>query len=291
MKMKACKFRQVLLALTLSVSATLGCGVKVVTVLPTDKCVGTSFTGSVKDSLTNLPIAGANVVLETGFELGTTPIFNFSPSLTGKTDSQGAFGLCSSASLTIAAIVVEALDVAGNAYPPTITPLSTSSALGTILLGSCYVACGFPGQTQTSVPSGLSGVITTSPVSASGTLLARTAIPALDGSKNIWSMTIHGLSDGQLDTFESRPGVCPTSDEQCMSYMYTLPAQAPVELLAGVYKQQLAPPTYSISAATAPTNSCAQPILSTSFQADRSPLTAVPGKQLSATTLSFTGCH
>lgn len=109
MKTKACKFRQVLLALTLSVSATLGCGVKVVTVLPTDKCVGTSFTGSVKDSLTNLPIAGANVVLETGFELGTTPIFNFSPSLTGKTDSQGAFSLYSSASLTIAAIVVEHL--------------------------------------------------------------------------------------------------------------------------------------------------------------------------------------
>lgn len=292
MKMTACRLRPSVLALTVFVSATLGCGVKVVTLPPTDKCVGILLNGSVKDSLTSLPIVGANVVLETGSELGTTPVFNFSSSATGKTDAQGAFSLCSSESSTTAAIVVEALDQSGNAYPPTITPLSPSSALGTILLGSCHVACGFPGQMQTSASSGISGVITTSPVSVSGTLLAQTAISALDGSKNIWNISIHGLSDARLDTFESRTGGCPTPDEQCVSYTYTLPSQAPVELISGVYKQQQAPPTYSISAATAAMNSCTEQTLSTSFQADRSsPLTVVPGKQLSAATLSFTGCH
>jgi hypothetical protein len=239
-----------------------------------------------------MPIAGAQVVLETGSELGASPIYNFTPSTMVKTDDQGSFNLCSTVLTTSAVIVFEAFDQSGNAYPPTITPVLQASNLGIVLLGGCHVTCGFPGQAETTAASNISGIVTTSPVSEAGTLLAQTAIAALDGSNNIWNVTILDLTDRQLDTFDSKAGSCSTSNELCASYTYTLPSQSPVQLVVGTYKQQQVLPTYSIFAASTVMNSCTQPFLSTSYQSNgSSPLTAVPGKQLTATALSFTGCH
>jgi len=292
MRVKAIGGWPIMMGIITLISASFGCGSKAVNVPPPNQCSGTLLNGTVTDSLTGFPIVGAKVVFETGSKISITPIYNFSPATVGATDSQGNFGVCSKTSATPAILVFEALDPSGNAYPPTIAPVLQASNIGTVLLGACHVACGFPGQVQISASAGISGLVTTSPAGESGTLSAQTAIPALDGSKNIWNITIEGLSTGQPDTFLSIAGTCPVAGELCASYTYTLPSQAPVELVSGVYKQQQAPPTYSISATPEMEGGCTQPFLSTSFQSNGlSPLTAVPGKQLTAAALSFTDCQ
>ena len=289
MKMKAIGSWPILMAL---LCASFGCGSKTATWPLSNQCGGTLLHGVVTDSLTGSPVAGAKVVLETGSKLFITPIYTFSPDASDTTDEQGGFSVCYNTIATPAVLVFEALDPSGNAYPPTIAPVLLVSNLGTVSLGACHVACGFPGQAQSSAPAGISGLVTTSPIGESGTLSAQTAIAALDGSKNIWNIAIEGLLTGQPDTFLSTAGTCPTTGQTCALYTYTLPSQAPVDLVAGVYKQQEAPPTYSISATPETGAGCTQPFLSTSFQSNgSSPLTAVPGKQLTVADLSFTGCH
>lgn len=292
MQVKAVVDLPILMGMMMLMCASFGCGSKVVTVPPLNQCGGTLLNGTVADSLTGSSIAGARVVLETASELSSSPIYNFTPTVVDTADSRGQFSLCSKTSTLPAVLVVEAVDQSGKAYPPTIIPVVPDINIGIVSLGACHVACGFPGQAQSSTSVGIAGFVTTSPAGELGTLSAQTAIAALDGSKNIWNVALEGLLTDQPDSFLSTAAACPTTNELCASYTYTLPSQAPVELIAGVYKQQEAPPTYSILAVPKTPGSCTQPFLSTSFQSDgSSPLTAAPGKQFMAAALSFTKCH
>lgn len=276
----------------LSIAGGIGCGGKSVAVIPKSQCPVAILTGSVKDSLTGLAIPGANVLLETPSPLGASPVLDFSPSVIGQTDTKGSFSICSAQAVTSAILVIDALDRVGNAYPPTIVALSPRLDFGSILLGSCNAICGFPGQAQTAAPFDISGTITTSPASEAGSIMAQTAINALDGAKGIWKIALPGLLTGQQNTFQSVAMTCPAAADQCTSYNYTLPSQAPVVIDGGVYKQQVALPTYSITAALSGQSTCTEPFLSTSFQVDLAhPLTALAGSHLTAATLSFSGCH
>src|ERR1035441_6527145 len=95
---------------------------------PGSGCSGVVISGTLQDSLTSQPVAQGMAVLAFGTELAT--------------DTHGGFSLCAQAAAYPSAIVLEAMDSGGEAYPPFIAPVSGTANLGTILMGGCTLTCG-----------------------------------------------------------------------------------------------------------------------------------------------------
>ena len=104
---------------------------------PGSGCSGVVISGTLLDSLTSQPVAQGMAILESGTELGTTPVFDFYPKQEVATDVHGGFSLCGQTLTYPSAIVFEAADSGGKAYPPFIAPVAGTANLGTILMGGC----------------------------------------------------------------------------------------------------------------------------------------------------------
>lgn len=272
---------------------TTGCGGNPRPIPPVgNACTGVVISGVMQDSLTNQPVSQGWAVLESGTQLSTTPIFNFSQSQKVTSDVHGSFSLCSSAVTQPSAVVLVALDSSGNAYPAFVTSASGAADLGTIPMGGCRVLCGFEGEQQTSSPATINGTITSAPVAKSGTVMAQYAMNALDGSKNIWNFAMPSLDPAQGNTFNATPGVCAGNAPYCATYTFTVPSQKPVQQVTGGYRQESGAPTYSIYAVVDDPPSCHPSFGHTILQQDgTSFLTGGAGEHLSAADIKFTGCQ
>ncbi|MFZ0743364.1 MAG: hypothetical protein WAM85_03115 [Terracidiphilus sp.] len=277
-----------------------GCGGKSSAPNPpvSDVCTGFAISGTLKDSLTNQPVAQGWAVLESGTELSLTPVYEFYPTKKVATDVHGGFSVCAQAVPNPSAIVLAALDSTGNAYPPFVASVSGATDLGTIQMGGCAGLCGLEGQQQTTAPATITGVITSAPVATAGTVVPQIAMEALDGSKapngmpNLWAIAIPSLNPSQNLTFNTTAGTCGGNAPFCATYTFTLPSQSPLSPANGGSVQAAVPPIYLIYAADNSTSSCSQPTAIASFQQDgTSFLIASPGAQLSAANMNFTGCH
>lgn len=277
-----------------------GCGGKSTPPTPPGggACAGAVISGILHDSLTGKPVAQGTAVLESGTELSVTSLYEFFPAQTAATDARGGFSLCAQTVTHPSAVVLEAMDSAGNAYPPFVASVSGAADLGTIPMGGCTLICGFEGEQQTAAPATITGVITSSPVAMAGTVVPEYAMEALDGSKspdgtpNLWAIAVPSLNASQTLTFSTAAGACAAGAPFCSSYTFALPSQSPVWHVSGGYLEPSAPPTYLIYAAGDSAPSCIPSAISTIFQQDgKSLLTADPGAQLSVANIDFTGCH
>jgi hypothetical protein len=258
-------------------------------------CTGVLITGTLKDSLTSQPVVQGTAVLESGAQLGSQAAFKFYPSQQAAIDTQGSFQICALSLASPSALVLEALDASGNAYPPFISAVTSSTDFGTIPMGGCTVAC-MLGASQTSVPAGITGTITSAPVAASGTLVPQYATEALDGSKtssgggNVWALAMPSFNPSQTESFRTAAGSCSPSAPFCATYSFTLPSQSPKQRVTGGYLQPVVAPFYIINAA--PAGSCIPPTGQTINQQNSgSLLQANSGAQLTAAPISFTQCQ
>lgn len=217
--------RRSVLFVCISLICLTGCGGKTVPPSSPNACTGVVISGTMQDSLTNQPVSQGWAVLESGTQLLTTPIFNFSPSQKVISDVHGAFSLCAPPITQPSAIVLVALDSAGKTYPPFVAPVSGATDLGTIAMGGYRIICGFLGQQQTSSPATIKGTITSAPIAKPCSVMAQYAINALDGSKNFWNLAVPSLDPAQSNTFGTTPGVCAANAPFCAAYTFTLPSQ------------------------------------------------------------------
>ncbi len=275
-----------------------GCGGKSPSASGSSGCSGVVISGTLQDSLTHQPVAQGTAVLEARTELGTTPAYEFYPTTKAATDAAGTFSLCTPSIAAPSAVVIEAMDSTGKAYPPFVAPVSGATALGVIPMGGCTVICGLDGQQETSSPATITGAITSAPTAIVGTVTPQFALEALDGSKsangtpNLWAIAIPSLNAAQSFAFQTAAGTCAASAAFCGTYRFTLPSQSPVWRVSGGTLQPTVAPTYLIYATADSTADCNPSSAVTIYQADgASLLTANPGAQLSAATLSFSGCH
>ena len=277
-----------------------GCGGNSTSSVPptSDACTGLAITGVLQDSLTSQPVAQGVAVLEAGTQLSGTSIYDFYPTQQGATDAHGAFTLCLAAIANPSAIVLEALDSTGKAYPPFIASISGAADLGTILMGGCRITCGFDGQQQTSLPATLKGVITSSPIAKTGTVVPQYAVTALDGSKsksgypNLWSLALPLFTSSATTTFGTTAGTCAGTIPFCTNYSFTVPSQEPTQLVNGVYVQGAAVPYYLIYAVPDGPGLCSPPSQLTIFQQDGTSLLAGnPGAQITVAEIDFTRCE
>ncbi len=258
-------------------------------------CTGILITGLLKDSLTSQPVTEGTAVLESGTQLGSQAAFQFYPSQQSATNTQGAFQICAPSLASPSALVIEALDASGNAYPPFVSAVSASTDFGTILMGGCNMTCAL-GAVQTSVPATIAGTITSAPAAASGTLVPQYATESLDGSKTstggpiVWALAMPNFNSPQVESFRTLAGLCPASAPDCTTYSFVLPSQSPVQRVTGGYLQPAVAPFYLINAT--PTNPCVPPIGIAPYQQNgTSLLQANPGAQLTAAAISFTQCQ
>lgn len=258
-------------------------------------CTGALITGTLVDSLTSQPVAQGSAVVESGTQLGSQAAFQFYPAQQAVTNTQGTFQICAPSLASPSAIVLEASDASGNAYPPFISAVSASTDLGTIPMGGCNPICIF-GAVQTSVPATITGTITSSPITASGTLVPQYATESLDGSKTstggaiVWALAMPNINASQNESFRTVAGSCSASVPYCTVYSFALPSQSPVQRVSGGYMQPSIPPFYLINAT--PTGACVPPIGLSPYQQNGSSfLQANPGAQLVAAPISFTQCQ
>lgn len=257
----------------------------------TGSCTGAAITGTLKDSLTSQPVAQGWVYLETGTPLAqVSTVYNFSVIQQATAGADGSFNLCASSIPGPSVLVAMALDASGNAYPPYVTRISGSANLS-IPMGGCALLCGLDGQQQTSAPATISGTITTEPVAASGTAAATYAISALDGSSSVWGIAFPSLSGSHSTNFVTTAGMCPNKAPFCSSYSYVLPSQKPMVPTKTATVQQTGAPTYLINAVPGTASGCKPATLTAVDGQDGKPLTAAPGAQLSAQTISFGACN
>ena len=264
---------------------------------PATGCGGSIISGTLRDSLTSQPVAQGMAILESGTELGTTPIYNFLPIQKVTTDPQGGFSLCAQSVGYPSVIMLAAMDAQGKAYPPYATFVTGATDLGIVNLGGCILTCAFDGQQQTTLPATIEGTITSAPIAVAGALSPRFAMQALDGSKspdgvlNLWDLDMPVFNVSMAPPFSTVAGGCDGISPYCASYRLVVPAQSPVHPVSGGTLQAAAPPVYSIFAALG-TYDCVPAYASSLFQLDgKSFLTAAPGAQLTAQNINLTSCH
>ena len=266
---------------------------------PATGCSGALISGTLRDSLTFLPVSQGMAILESGTELLTTPIYDFLVTQKVTTDAQGGFSLCTQSIVYPSIIMLEAMDSSGKAYPPYVASVTGASDLGSVSMGGCNLICGlFDGQQQTAMPATITGTITSAPIAVTGAVIPRYALRALDGSKsqdgliNSWSLAMPVFSASQTSRFGTVAGVCDGTSPYCASYALTVPAQSPVYPISGGTMQAAVSPTFSIYAEVDSSIACAQQIAFSGWQSDgKSPLTATPGAQLTAQGINLTSCH
>jgi len=277
-----------------------GCGGNSTSSVPstTNTCTGLVITGVLQDSLTSQPVAQGVAVLEAGTQLSATSTYNFSPTQQGSTDAHGAFKLCADTIASPSAIVLEALDSAGKAYPPFIASISGAANLGTIPMGGCRLTCAFDGQQQTSLPATLAGVITSSPIAKTGSVVPQYTVTALDGSKsksgfsNLWSLALPLFNSSPASAFSTIAGTCAGKTPFCTTYSFAVPSQRPIQLVNGAYVQETAVPYYLIYAVPAGPAACSPPSKLATFQQDGSSfLAGNPGAQITVAEIDFSACE
>lgn len=268
------------------------------TVPPANQCNGAILSGTLRDSLTFQPVAQGTAVLESGTELGITPLYNFFPAQSVTTNAQGDFSLCASAIPYPSVLVLEAMDANGNAYPPYVTFVKAGADLGTISMGGCVLKCAFADQQQTAAPATITGTITSDPIAVPGTVVPQYPMQALDGSKspdgapNLWSLALPLFPASPTLTFNTTSGACGGASNFCSSFTLPVPAQKPIYPESGGGAQLLASTVYMIYAELNTATTCSPQFGFTAFQPDgQSILMATPGAQLTAQTISFTNCH
>ena len=266
---------------------------------PGSGCSGVVISGTLLDSLTSQPVAQGMAILESGTELGTTPVYDFYPTREVATDVHGGFSLCGQTLTHPSAIVLESTDSGGKAYPPFIATVSGTAKLGTILMGGCTLTCGFfQGEQQTATPATITGVIASAPIAVAGTVVAEYAMQALDGSKaadgspNLWALALPVFTASPVATFSTTTGACAGVGPFCSTYTFPVPAQSPLWSVTGGTIQAAVAPTYLIFAVPGNQATCSPPVALSAFQTDgKSRLTATPGAQLTAQSISFATCH
>ncbi len=296
-----CRLVSVICGIALGVA---GCGVHPSAPLPppSDACTGLVIQGTLHDSLTGQPVTLVRAMLESGTQLSPAPLYLFAPVQQVGTDGKGAFKVCAKTLVNPSALVIVALDAEGNAYPPVITTVSGAADLGSIPMGGCAGTCGFEGSQQTTAPATLHGNITSTPGTASGSVLALYSTLALDGSTaadgspNLWGVAIPSLYALQGDSFTTTAGGCVGASGNCAAYTLTLPSQNPLipETISGHpgYVQQVGSPVYMMYAASTSLPACLPSLVVTALQQDgESPLLANPGAKLTAADLAFTHCE
>ncbi len=257
-----------------------------------NRCAGVALSGMLRDSLTNQPVSQGWAVLESGTQLSTTQVYNFSQTQRAASDSTGAFSICSPAVANPSVMVLVALDSSGRAYPPFVAPVFGTINLGTIPMGGCTLTCGFEGQQQTSSPATISGVITSLPISKTGEVTPQYSLGALDGTSNLWNLVMPALKDSQTSTFDTAPSGCAERVPFCATYAFTVPSQRPVRSVQGGYEQGAGAPVYSVYGVPDGTSSCSPTASRVVYQQDgTSLLTGAPGAQLQAADINFTGCQ
>ncbi len=260
---------------------------------PITACSGVLVTGTMVDSLTGKPVAQGLASLQTGTQLSPSlAIDNFVQTQQATAKADGSFSLCASSITQPAVVVLLALDASAKSYPAFVGPVNGNTSLGTIPMGACTGACGFPGQQQTAVPATIRGVVTSTPLAEAGTVTPQYTLSALDGTKALWNIALPNFNPSQGNTFTTAAGSCPGGTPYCASYSFSVPSLSPVTRTSTGYKQSLVTPTYSIYAALSTPGACKPPFALTVFQSDGvTPLTAAPGAQLTAASLNFSACQ
>jgi len=263
----------------------------------TNVCSGAMLSGTLHDSLTAQPVAQGTAILESGTELGSLPAYNFFPTQSTTTDVQGRFSLCTQAISYPSVVVLEAMDASGKAYPPYLAQVSAAADLGTNAMGGCTGTCGLLGEQQTAMPATITGVINSSSVAVAGTVVPLYAMAALDGSKstdgfeNEWSIALPLFPGPSAPAFSTIAGTCGTA-AFCSTYTLSVPAQSPVYPFNGGTIEHATVPIYLIYAAPGNAAACTPTSAFAAMQTDGvSLLTATPGSQLTAITISLTNCH
>ena len=276
-------------------SSVLGCGSKgSISVTPPKgvNCTGVSISGVLKDSLTDQPVQHGLAFLENGTQIQGTKLYNFAIIQQTAADASGTFTFCPTAIFAPSALVLIALDSSGNAYPPFVAPISETVHFGTIPMGGCRGECGFEGQQQTSLPATVKGVITSSPISKSGTLFPQYAMNAPDASGATWDLIMPAFNIGQGFAFITGSSGCAQSIPFCAAYSFSLPSQNAVFPVKGGYSQQTGSPFYLVLASVTGTPTCVPPSVLISFQQDgKSPLQGTPGTVLTAAPIHFSRCQ
>jgi hypothetical protein len=283
---QVCKF---VLSVCIFWICMVGCGVKPTPNPPqSGACTGGLITGTLQDSLTSQPVQQGWAFLESGTQISGTKLYKFSAIKQVAANADGAFQICSSTVSSPSTVVAIALDSSNNAYPPFVAPVSGATDLGKIPMGGCHEKCGFEGQQQTSPAATIMGMITTTPTAKTGTVVPEYSMNALDGSNNLWNLTMPVFNTSQPFTFTTASTGCTGEVPFCASYTFVVPSQKPVWAVKDGYMQGAGAPVYSIYA-TAP--SCTPPSAFSSFQQDgNSPLLGAPGVKLSAATINFSAC-
>jgi hypothetical protein len=229
-------------------------------------------------------------ILESGTQqLSQTAVYNFFPTQSVTTDSQGGFSLCAPSIPYPSVLVLEAMDSSGNAYPPFVIQASTGN-YGVFNMGP-----------ETAQSATITGTVTSSPIALTGTLIPQFTVNALDlskapdGSYNTWALALPMFNASPSLTFSTLPGTCGGTAQFCSTFNMPVSVQTPIENLklgiGYVVTPSVMPATYLIYAA--PASSACTPVFGTTLlQSDgKSPLAATPGAQLTAQTISFTNCH
>lgn len=272
----------------------VGCGVNPNSPGPPkgDACTGLVITGTLQDSLTSTPVQQGRAFLESGTQVSGTRLYTFSATQQASTDVNGNFRFCSSSVPSRSVVVAVALDSSNNAYPSFVAPVSGPTYLGTIPMGGCREKCGFEGQLQTSSPATIKGMVTTTPIAKTVSVVPQFPMKALDGTTDIWSVAIPPLNISQPFSFATAGVNCTGQVPFCAPYTFLLPSQKPVWAVKGGYLQEAGAPVYAIYASVPGTLSCIPSSLLTFFQQDgTSPFIGVPGSQLSAATINFSACQ
>jgi hypothetical protein len=257
------------------------------TVLHESKCAGVQILGTLHDSLSNLPVSRAWIVLESKTSSSAANASTFLPVEKTTADTSGKFQLCSATLGNPSLIVASALDSNGNAYPPLVSQVSGTVDLGTILMGGCSLICGLEGQQQTSAPAIISGVVTSAPSSITTSVIPQYSLIALDGSNTVWNLSIPDLEDASSIVTTSSVN-CAQGGTFCASYSFVLPSQKPMIEQGGKYEQNAGIPAYSVlgnASACVPSSSRA------SFEQNgMTPIFGNAGTNQSVQTISFGNC-
>ncbi len=277
-----------------------GCGSnsKPISAPPGNSCSGAALSGTMRDSLTHQPITQGMAILESGTQLGVPSIYSFAPMQQVGTNAQGEFSLCAQSLPSPSVLVLQATDPGGKAYPPYVTAVTMAADLGIVSMGGCTGVCGLAGEQQTAKPATITGVVTSSPIGITGTLIPQYVMNALDGSKtpdghsNLWALAMPVFGASPILTFSSAPGDCGGTEPFCFAYTFSVPAQSPFYPIDGGTMGMAAPPGYLIHSVPTASFVCTPPLADASFQSDgKSFLVTTEGAQLIAQTIDFANCR
>lgn len=158
--------------------------------------------------------------------------------------------------------------------------------------------CGFAGEQQTATPATITGVIASAPIAVSGTVVPQYAMQALDGSKaadgslNLWALTLPVFNASPVLTFSTTAEACAGVGPFCSNSTLPVPSQSPLRSVSGGTIEAAVAPTYLIYAVPGNGAVCTPTFGFSAFQPDgKSLLTATPGAQLTAESISLSGCH